>query len=212
MTHEDEGPADDMNDAEAELERLLGAELRRAFPDSGAGPTSEQVAALRDHVAASRRRPARGGWRLLAAAVALVVAGAGIGVGVATSIRGGDDGLLAHGSDEFVAELSGPAGARVAIEGAAAPEGRIITLSSDTLPVVPYEQYYELWFLSDESGSTWVSAGTFHPDDEGNTVVVLHAAVDPRTTSEIRITREPRDGSPAPSGDLVASGPVDLID
>lgn len=212
MTNEDAIPADDTSRADAELERLLGAELRQAFPVSDGGPTSEQVAALREHVAAARRPRQRGRWRLLAAAAALLIAGAGIGVGATTWTSGDDDDLLARGSDEFVAELTGPAGARVDLEGAAAPEGRIVTLRSDTLPVVPYEQYYELWFLTDEGEPTWVSAGTFHPDDEGNTVVVLHAAVDPSVVSEIRITREPRDGSPAPSDDVVAEGAVDLLD
>ncbi|MEG9227006.1 anti-sigma factor [Aeromicrobium sp. Sec7.5] len=218
MTNDDATPADDANPvddtslADAELERVLGEELRRAFSDSESGPTQEQVAALREQVAASRRRPARGRWRLLAAAVALVVAGAGIGVGAAAWIGGDDEDLLARGSDEFVAELTGSAGERVALEGDAAPEGRIVTLRSDTLPAVPYEQYYELWFLTDEGDSTWVSAGTFHPDAEGNTVVVLHAAVDPSVVSEVRITRELRDGDPAPSGDVVASGPVELLD
>lgn len=212
MTNEDAIPADDASRADAELERLLGAELRQAFPVSDDGPTSDQVAALREHVAAARRPRQRGRWRLIAAAAALLIAGAGIGVGATTWTSADDEDLLARGSEEFVAELTGPAGARVDLEGAAAPEGRIVTLRSDTLPVVPYEQYYELWFLTDEGEPTWVSAGTFHPDDEGNTVVVLHAAVDPSVVSEIRITREPRDGSPAPSDDLVAEGAVDLLD
>ena len=212
MTNEDGTPAEDISRADAELERVLGAELRQAFPPAEAGPTPEQVAALRDQVAASRRRPERGRWRLLAAAAALLVAGTGIGVGAATWISADDEDLLARGSEEFVAELTGPAGERVAIEGDAAPEGRIITLRSDTLPAVPYEQYYELWFLSDGADATWVSAGTFHPDDQGNTVVVLHAAVDPSVAGEVRITREPRDGNPAPSDDLVARGDVDLLD
>ena len=218
MTNEDSIPADGTThadadaDADAELERVLGAQLRQAFPAADTGPTPEQVAVLREHVAASRREPTRGRWRLLVAAAALLVAGAGIGVGAAAWTGGDDEDLLARGSDEFVAELTGPAGTRVGIEGAAAPEGRIVTLRSDTLPVVPYEQFYELWFLTEEGGSTWVSAGTFHPDDEGDTVVVLHAAVDPSVVTDVRITREPRDGDPAPSGDVVASGPVDLLD
>ncbi|GAA1739340.1 anti-sigma factor [Aeromicrobium alkaliterrae] len=211
MTNEDGNPADDTSRADAELERLLGAELRRAFPDSGDGPTPGQVAVLRDHVSAQRRRPARGRWRLLVAAVALLVAGAGLGVGATAWTGGDDEDLLARGSAEFTAELTGATGAEVDLEGAAAPEGRIVTLRSDTLPVVPYEQFYELWFLTDEDGETWVSAGTFHPDEEGNTVVVLHAAVDPSVVTDVRITREPRDGNPAPSGDVVASGPVDLL-
>ena len=218
MTNEDSIPADGTThadadaDADAELERVLGAQLRQAFPAADTGPTPEQVAVLREHVAASRREPTRGRWRLLVAAAALLVAGAGIGVGAAAWTGGDDEDLLARGSDEFVAELTGPAGTRVGIEGAAAPEGRIVTLRSDTLPVVPYEQFYELWFLTEEGGSTWVSAGTFHPDEEGDTVVVLHAAVDPSVVTDVRITREPRDGDPAPSGDVVASGPVDLLD
>ncbi|WP_229054946.1 anti-sigma factor [Aeromicrobium sp. Leaf350] len=212
MTNEDGIPADDPSRDDAELERLLGAELRQAFPAEDLAPSPEQVALLRDHVASMRRRPARGRWRLLAAAAALLVAGAGIGVGATTWVGADDEDLLARGSEEFSAELTGPAGARVVIDGAAAPEGRIVTLRSDTLPVVPYEQFYELWFLTDEGGSTWVSAGTFHPDEEGNTVVVLHAAVDPSVVTDVQITREPRDGNPAPSGDLVARGTVDLID
>jgi len=219
MTNDDHARAGDPGRADAELEQLLGEGLRRAFPAADVQPAPEQVAAVRDHVAALRdqagstgREPARSRWRLLAAAAALVVAGAGIGVGATTWVDADGSDLLARGSDEFVSDLTGPGGASVDLDGAAAPEGRIVTLRSDSLPVLPYEQYYELWFLTEEGGSTWVSAGTFHPDEEGNTVVVLHAAVNPAVVTEVRITREPRDGNPAPSGDVVASGQVDLLD
>lgn len=192
-------------------ERELGAELRRAFPAEDLEPADEQVAVLRDHVLSVRRRPSRSRWRMPIAAAALVVAGAGIGVGAATWISSDDD-LLARGSDEFVAELTGPAGVVVDLDGDAAPEGRIVTLRSDSLPVIGYEEFYELWFLTDEGDTTWVSAGTFHPDDEGNTVVVLHVAIDPSVVTDIQVTREPRDDDPTPSGEVVARGPVDLLE
>lgn len=141
-----------------------------------------------------------------AAGVALLAAGGAIGAAVGSVARDQDD-LLARGTDEFVATLVGD-GVEVSVEGASAPEGRIITLRSPSLPVLPEGDYYELWFV-DTDGNR-ISAGTFHPDEQGRTLVVLHAAVDPRLAGEMEITREPGDGDPAPSGDVVARGSAEL--
>ncbi len=45
-----------------------------------------------------------------------------------------------------------------------------------------------------------ISAGTFHPDDDGRSKVELTAAVDPSKYPELSVTAEPGDGNPAPNG------------
>ena len=48
-----------------------------------------------------------------------------------------------------------------------------------------------------------ISAGTFHPDEQGRTDVDLTAAVDPTKYPELSITAEPGDGDPAPGREVV---------
>jgi len=45
-----------------------------------------------------------------------------------------------------------------------------------------------------------ISAGTFHPDEQGNSSVRLHAAVDPAKFPELSVTAEPGDGNPERAG------------
>ena len=45
-----------------------------------------------------------------------------------------------------------------------------------------------------------ISAGTFHPDDNGRSKVELTAAVEPAKYPELSVTAEPGDGNPAPNG------------
>lgn len=160
----------------------------------------------------SRRSPAR--LLALAAGAAVLVAAGAVGAVVTTGGGTASDDVLARGTPEFSATLSG-GGADVDLDGSRAPEGRIVVVSSRTLPVIPPGEYYELWFVSadDAPGSPdRISAGTFHPDyDDGTTDVVLHAAVDPTLFGDVEITRETADGDPAPSGDVVLRGGVDLL-
>jgi hypothetical protein len=81
--------------------------------------------------------------------------------------------------------------------------GRIVSFRSDDLPVLPKGEYYELWFVG--PGDTLrrpnrISAGTFHPDDEGRSRVELTAAVDPQLHPVLSVTAEPADGNPKRTG------------
>jgi anti-sigma-K factor RskA len=80
--------------------------------------------------------------------------------------------------------------------------GRIVELRSSTLPKLPASEYYELWFVGAGDTSATpnrVSAGTFHPDSRGRVVARFFAAANPRKLPVLAVTREPRDGNPAPT-------------
>lgn len=148
----------------------------------------------------------------LAAGVALLASAGALGAVLTSGPEGSEQDLLARGVPEFTADLAGD-GAQVSVDGSRAPEGRIVVLESDTLPILPLGEYYELWFVgptdSPESPDR-ISAGTFHPDyDDGYTLVVLHAAVDPGLFPQLEITAEVADGDPAPSDDVVLRGPLE---
>ena len=89
--------------------------------------------------------------------------------------------------------------------------GRIVKLESGSLPVLDNdEEFYEAWFVA--PGDTpeepnRVSAGTFHPDEQGKTSVRLTAAVVPKSYPVLSMTREPRDGDPRPTGREVLRSP-----
>jgi hypothetical protein len=77
-----------------------------------------------------------------------------------------------------------------------------IEFRTDELPVLPKGEYYELWFVSpgDRPGApNRISAGTFHPDEEGRSNVRFTAAVDPAEYPRLAVTAEPGDGDPAPT-------------
>jgi anti-sigma-K factor RskA len=81
--------------------------------------------------------------------------------------------------------------------------GRVIHFDSDELPILPKGEYYELWFVG--PGDTpatpnRISAGTFHPDEDGRSHVRFAAAVDPAKYPVLSVTAEPGDGNPEPTG------------
>ena len=81
--------------------------------------------------------------------------------------------------------------------------GRVVTLESDTLPILPQGDYYELWFVGpgDRPGRrNRISAGTFHPNEDGRSIVRFAAAVDPKLYPVLAVTAEPGDGDPRPTG------------
>ena len=76
------------------------------------------------------------------------------------------------GTLELETALSAPAGGagQASVEVRKTGIGRVIRFDSDDLPILPKGDYYELWFVG--PGDTRrqpnrISAGTFHPDDEG---------------------------------------------
>lgn len=222
----------------------LELRLRELLRSPEAAPPAEKVAALRERVqqardVAEQRRiagpglspaprddhgtgaqpglpePRRSRRTLLGlAAGALLVAAAAVGRWTAPE-AGYDGELLARGVPEFTASLTEGA-IDIEVQGSRAPEGRIVTVQSDTLPVLPLGEYYELWFVGPDdtpASPQRVSAGTFHPDyDDGTTTVVLHAAMDPTMFPFIEITEEGADGDPDPSPVVNLAGAVRLLD
>jgi hypothetical protein len=87
--------------------------------------------------------------------------------------------------------------------------GRRIAFATDDLPVLPKKDFYELWFVGpgDRPGApNRISAGAFHPDPEGRSRVIFHAAVNPRNYPGLAVTREPGDGDPDPTLFAVSTG------
>ena len=143
----------------------------------------------------TRRPVRRAGLALAAAAIAVAAAFAGAELG-----DRGREGTL-----ELQAALSAPDGG--AESGTAAVTktgiGRVIEFRSDNLPILPKGEYYELWFVG--PGDTLerpnrISAGTFHPDEDGRSHIRFAAAVDPAKYPVISVTSEPGDGNPQRTG------------
>ena len=91
--------------------------------------------------------------------------------------------------------------------------GRTIQLRTDDLPILPPGDLYELWFVGPgdtPNDPNRISAGTFHPDDQGRSHVDLTAAVDPALYPELSVTSEPGDGNPAPTGPEVLRALITL--
>ncbi len=161
--------------------RVLEAIAREAAPEAPAG----------------RRWSLR--WPRLVPAMAAAAALVAVVVVVATSLRGGQAGML-----ELQAVLHAPTGqAAAAVEVRKTGIGRVITFDSDSLPILPKGDYYELWFVGpgDRPGKpNRISAGTFHPDEDGRSDVHFAAAVDPALYPVLSVTAEPGDGDPRATG------------
>jgi len=81
--------------------------------------------------------------------------------------------------------------------------GRVIEFETTKLPILPKGEYYELWFVGpgdNPDKPNRISAGTFHPDQQGRSRVTFAAAVDPAKYPVLSVTAEPGDGDPSPSG------------
>ena len=171
-----------------------------------APPSALKVRVL-DAIAREAAPPARAArrtsrwlrWPRFAPALAGAAALAAVAVLGVTTLGGGGAGVL-----EIETVLSAPAGpAAASVEVRKTGIGRVITLESDSLPILPKGDYYELWFVGpgDGPGSpNRISAGTFHPDEEGHSSVRFAAAVDPALYPVLSVTAEPGDGDPRPTG------------
>ena len=173
-----------------------------AAPD-GAGP-GRRAARVRPHVTPRSwlRLPRVAFGAGLAAALA-----AGVLAGVAIDRDGG-----LPGTPEVEATLIAPGGGAIASATVQKTGiGRVIDFRTDELPILPKGEYYELWFVGprDRPGRPdRISAGTFHPDEDGRSRVRFAAAVDPALYPGLAVTAEPGDGDPSPSRpDVLRSSP-----
>lgn len=176
-------------------------------------PPEDRITALRA-AAASRAEPTtlrqpqrpRPAWRRrLPLVAASLAAGLAFLVGaVGFSERRADEGVVAGGTVEFEVTMRSPSGGQTAkATGILTGIGRTVKLRTDELPILPKGELYELWFVG--PGDTLrtpnrISAGTFHPDEQGRSRVDLTAAVDPAKYPVISVTAEPGDGNPMPTG------------
>ncbi len=114
------------------------------------------------------------------------------------------DGRESPGTLELATVLVSPsAAAEASIEVRKTGIGRVIDLRSESLPILPKGEYYELWFAGPgdrPARPNRISAGTFHPDENGRSHVRFAAAVDPALYPVVIVTAEPGDGDPRPSG------------
>lgn len=154
-------------------------------------------------------RPGR--MRRFAPLVVAAAAVAGFFTGGALQNQSDGRDLVAGGVVEFEMTLKGTRGERtVAVTGIRTGIGRVVQLRTRALPILPKGDFYELWFVGpgDTPGSpNRISAGTFHPDEDGRSDVDLTAAVDPVLYPRIAITAEPKGGNPSPHGpDLLQGG------
>lgn len=78
------------------------------------------------------------------------------------------------------------------------PDLRSAAMSVWRLPPLPPDSTYQLWFILDDQ--TRVSITTFTVDERGSAVVRLNVPPMSRPYVQCGITREPRGGSPAPTG------------
>lgn len=139
-------------------------------------------------------------------ALRLVLAGAAAAaviVAVLAGVRLGEQ--RQPGTREVDTVLVTPAGARGgAAVVTAVGIGRIVTIESRALPVLDNDaEFYEAWFVAPgdtRADPDRVSAGTFHPDEQGRTDVRLAAAAVPADYPVLSVTREPRDGDPRATG------------
>ena len=189
-----------------ELLAALGAALEPGHRE----PPEAGVQALRRAAEAAQVKqapvvPLRAARRRVAAA-AVAVAAAIVGFGgaqVVDQLRTGADG----GVEEFAVRVRSDDGRRQAeVEGIRVGEGRVIRLKSNDLPILPKGEFYEVWFVGPgdtPASPNRISAGTFHPDDQGRTRIELFGAVDPKKLPVLEITAEPGDGNPLPSGPAV---------
>jgi anti-sigma-K factor RskA len=164
--------------------------------------------------AAGETGPTRRGRRALVTrrrlVPALAAACVGIAIGVALALSGDDNDR--EPPVEAVAELRrGDRVASVALVKTGI--GRVVEIRSDDLPILPQGEYYEVWFVGagDRPGRpNRISAGTFHPDEQGRSRVTFAAAVDPRKYRRMAVTAEPGDGDPAPARRDVLTGRIEL--
>jgi anti-sigma-K factor RskA len=190
-------------------EQLVAA-IREAIPP--VAPPASLEAHVRDAVArdTGAREPATTRLRVRRRRPVLAFAGVAVAAAALAVLLGGRP--EPAGKPELATVLRAPAGQAVAaVEVRKTGIGRVVSFRSETLPILPKGEYYELWFVGpgDRPGRpNRISAGTFHPDEDGRSVVRFAAAVDPARYPTLSVTAEPGDGDPRATGpEVLRSSP-----
>jgi anti-sigma-K factor RskA len=203
------GGCDDCCDELRELS-ATGALLRLAVPpdEPPVSLRARSLAAVEQPAANGRaiRRSPRRRFRLALGLPAAAATATVALVAVALVFSSGPAGTL-----ELDVTLASPRGEAVGeAEVRKTGIGRVVGFRSDSLPILPRGELYELWFVGpgDRPGRpNRISAGTFHPDENGRTDVTLAAAADPAKYPVLAVTAEPGDGDPRPSVEVLRFAP-----
>jgi hypothetical protein len=169
-------------------------------------------------------------WYAIAATVALVITGVQLGrvtldrnrmrsqasaADTTQTAVPGDDSLLAivRQKDSMIAAMTGPDVKVVPLmnQGARQPLGRMVwNRASNDWIMVTYNlrqpkpgMTYQVWLVTADSK---ISAGTFKPDANGNTMMHARYALDRNALRSVAVTEEPEGGMPAPTGPMVIAG------
>lgn len=168
-------------------------------------------------------------WYAIAATVALVLTGAQLmrvanerdamrsqlaSVDTVTAVRPNDSMATAlHQKDSMIAAMTGPDVKVVPLmtKGVEQPLGKMMwNRASDDWIMVTYNlpqpqpgKTYQVWLVTDNAK---ISAGTFHPDQRGGTVMHAKYAMARNALRAVAITEEPEGGMPAPTGRMVVAG------
>ncbi len=199
-----------------EMFDLLGTTLTVGASD---GPRVADVERLRALAAQRQARTLaialpsqpRRRLRLLASAAAVAAAFAG-GLLVADLRSPATDD--AAGVVEFQQKMLTTGFGQVEVVGRRVDIGRVVEIRSEAFPILPKGEFYEVWFVAEDDTPTTpmrISAGTFHPDLEGRTFVMMTAAVDPNLFPILVITAEVADGDPRPSQNEVLRETINVL-
>lgn len=157
--------------------------------------------------------------RLAPVVVAALLAVIGIGLLQETlRLRRNNERLAAEMQDvkrqaqlaqEVLAMLNDPQAVRMTLVGVKTPpqpqvktvykpeKGHVLLLANNLAPL-PDDKVYELWLIPMGGGAP-MPAGTFQPDEKGNTMM-MHAMENPGVQARaFAVTIEPRGGSPSPT-------------
>ncbi len=197
-------------------DRQLLDELAEALQPEPSEPSARHIALVRQAVTKQRTAQTapmvvtRASRRLI---VGLAVAAMLVGIVGAVLVGPALEDFRKGGSVEYSGAAQRPQGGDAGqVEVTRLDIGRVVTLQTDSLPILPKGAYYEVWFVAEEDRADdpdRISAGTFHPDESGRSAVSMTAAVDPTLYPVLEVTSEPGDGDPAVNGPVVLTTRLD---
>lgn len=79
-------------------------------------------------------------------------------------------------------------------------QGRSVTLTIEQLKVLPTDRTYQIWLTDDDR--RW-PAGIFQADEGGQVTLTIPLPTELQERCTLRVTIEPADGSPEPTGETV---------
>jgi hypothetical protein len=175
--------------------------------------------------------PLRSGinWYAIAATVALILTGvqlmrvssdrnrmrAELAASTANASKNPSDTMasIVRQKDSMIAAMSGPDVKVVPLmtQGARQPLGKMMwNRKSNDWIMVTYNlrqpkkgMTYQVWLVTDTAK---ISAGTFHPDAAGGTIMHAKYAMDRNALRAVAVTEEPEGGMPSPTGPMVVAG------